>query len=50
MTAVSGSSAGEWKKRSVVSAFIFKFGDDGGSEVEPRVALFRRSSKVSTYQ
>ncbi|KAL8401444.1 hypothetical protein RB596_008300 [Gaeumannomyces avenae] len=33
-------------KRSVVSCFIFKFGDNGRAEV----ALFQRSDKVRTYQ
>ncbi|KAK4236791.1 hypothetical protein C8A03DRAFT_45248 [Achaetomium macrosporum] len=44
--ATTSSSAGEWKKRSVVSSFIMKADDDQ----RPRVALFRRSDKVSTYQ
>jgi hypothetical protein len=35
----------EWQKRSVVSSFIVKL-DDGN----PRVALFQRSDKVSTYR
>ncbi|KAH6843484.1 hypothetical protein B0I37DRAFT_437849 [Chaetomium sp. MPI-CAGE-AT-0009] len=39
------NSAGEWKKLSVVSCSILKL-DDG----QPRVALFRRSDKVSTYR
>ncbi|KAK0710284.1 hypothetical protein B0T26DRAFT_654528 [Lasiosphaeria miniovina] len=49
-----------WKKRSVVSSFIFDFGhgasdspgeiDGSSSTKRPRVALFRRSGKVSTYQ
>ncbi|KAK4168372.1 Methylthioribose-1-phosphate isomerase [Cladorrhinum sp. PSN259] len=38
----------EWKKRSVVSSFIFKFDDSGQNQ--PKVALFKRSDKVSTYQ
>ncbi|KAK4187734.1 Methylthioribose-1-phosphate isomerase [Podospora australis] len=38
----------EWKKRSVVSNFIFKF--DGTQDGKPKVALFKRSDKVSTYQ
>jgi hypothetical protein len=47
MTSVSDST-GEWKKRSVVSSFIFKLSDvnDG----KPQVALFGRSDKVTTYQ
>ncbi|KAK4245123.1 Methylthioribose-1-phosphate isomerase [Corynascus novoguineensis] len=44
MTSTSSTDV-EWKKRSVVSSFIFKF--DGG---QPQVALFRRSDKVSTYR
>ncbi|KAK3291092.1 uncharacterized protein B0H64DRAFT_330772 [Chaetomium fimeti] len=39
------NNAGEWKKRSVVSCFLLKL--DGG---QPRVALFQRSEKVSTYR
>lgn len=35
---------GEWKKRSVVSAFIMNYNDG-----KPRVALFQRSGKVLTY-
>ncbi|SPQ23513.1 9e231366-413a-4cab-9642-d81348646841 [Thermothielavioides terrestris] len=37
--------AEDWKKRSVVSSFILRADDN-----EPRIALFKRSSKVSTYQ
>lgn len=36
------------KKRSVVSSFIFKL--DGTPDGQPKVALFRRSDKVSTYR
>ncbi|KAK0742606.1 hypothetical protein B0T18DRAFT_305751, partial [Schizothecium vesticola] len=36
------------QKRSVVSSFIFKF--DGTPDGQPKVALFRRSEKVSTYR
>lgn len=36
---------GEWKQRSVVSSFIMKYKDG-----KPRVALFQRSDKVSTYR
>ncbi|KAK3315748.1 hypothetical protein B0H66DRAFT_479829 [Apodospora peruviana] len=36
-----------FKKRSVVSNFIFNFDTPDG---KPRVALFKRSGKVSTYQ
>lgn len=36
------------KKRSVVSSFIFKL--EGTSDGQPKVALFRRSDKVSTYR
>ncbi|KAL2017425.1 hypothetical protein VTK56DRAFT_2081 [Thermocarpiscus australiensis] len=43
--AANSGSGDKFKKRSVVSSFILK-PDDGG----PRVALFRRSDKVSTYQ
>ncbi|KAJ4288788.1 hypothetical protein N0V88_007324 [Collariella sp. IMI 366227] len=35
-----------WKKRFVVSSFILKHDEAG----KPRVALFQRSEKVSTYQ
>jgi hypothetical protein len=35
----------ELKHRAIVSSFIFKFDDNS-----PRVALFRRSDKVRTYQ
>ncbi|KAK3998213.1 hypothetical protein QBC44DRAFT_354128 [Cladorrhinum sp. PSN332] len=38
----------EWKKRSVVSSFIFKF--DHAGHQKPKVAVFQRSDKVSTYQ
>ncbi|EON97214.1 putative translation initiation factor eif-2b subunit family protein [Phaeoacremonium minimum UCRPA7] len=37
------------KKRSVVSSFIYKYVDENG-ERKPKVALFRRSDKVNTYQ
>ncbi|KAM7184314.1 hypothetical protein V8F20_012282 [Naviculisporaceae sp. PSN 640] len=37
----------EWKRRKVVSNFIFDLETDDG---KPRVALFRRSGQVSTYQ
>lgn len=40
------TSTGGLVKRSVVSSFIFKFGDEGRAEV----ALFQRSDKVSTYR
>ncbi|KLU86079.1 translation initiation factor eIF-2B subunit family protein [Magnaporthiopsis poae ATCC 64411] len=42
----SETSTGGLLKRSVVSCFIFKFGDKGRAEV----ALFQRSDKVRTYQ
>lgn len=38
----------EWKTRSVVSCFIIDC--DDGADGRPRVALFQRSSRVSTYQ
>lgn len=39
------------KKRSVVSSFIIKYPDDAdGSTAKPKVALFRRGDKVSTYR
>ncbi|KAK4173063.1 Methylthioribose-1-phosphate isomerase [Triangularia setosa] len=38
----------DWKRRSVVSSFIFKFIATG--DEKPKVALFKRSDKVSTYQ
>ncbi|KAK0640585.1 hypothetical protein B0T16DRAFT_335968 [Cercophora newfieldiana] len=41
-------AATPFKKRSVVSNFIFKF--DETPDGKPQVALFRRSAKVSTYQ
>lgn len=37
------------KKRDVVSSFIFKNVKEHGQR-KPRVALFRRSNKVNTYQ
>lgn len=43
--ATTSDSGDEWKRRSIVSSFIMK--SDNGT---PRVALFRRSDKVSTYQ
>lgn len=45
---IASRSPIEWKKRSVVSSFIFKFDDTGVGSA--RVALFRRSGRVSTYQ
>ncbi len=44
-----GTAAAPLKKRSVVSSFIIKY-PEPGQEGAPRVALFRRSDKVSTYQ
>ncbi|GAB1315329.1 hypothetical protein MFIFM68171_05539 [Madurella fahalii] len=41
-------NASEWKKRSIASSFVFKF--DNAGVGGPRVALFRRSANVSTYQ
>lgn len=38
------------KKRAVVSSFIFQFPDTGESKAKARVALFKRSDKVNTYQ
>ncbi|KAH6980589.1 hypothetical protein BKA56DRAFT_485973 [Ilyonectria sp. MPI-CAGE-AT-0026] len=37
------------KRRTVASGFIFKFPDDDVTK-KPKVALFRRSGEVSTYQ
>lgn len=48
------ASAGEGgkpalQKRSVVSSFLYKFVDENG-ERKAKVALFKRSGKVRTYQ
>ncbi|KAK4119082.1 nagb/rpia/CoA transferase-like protein, partial [Parathielavia appendiculata] len=43
--ASTSTTTGEWKKRSVVSSFIMQ-NHDG----KPRVALFQRSDRVSTYK
>ncbi|KAL1859781.1 hypothetical protein Daus18300_009371 [Diaporthe australafricana] len=48
------ASAGEGakpalQKRSVVSSFLYKFVDENG-ERKPKVALFKRSDQVRTYQ
>lgn len=48
------ASAGEGgkpalQKRSVVSSFLYKFVEDNG-ERKAKVALFKRSGKVRTYQ
>jgi len=45
MSATASSAGDPWKKRSVVSSFIMKLDD-----AEPKVALFQRSDKVSTYR
>lgn len=37
------------QKRSVVSSFLYKFVDENG-ERKAKVALFKRSGKVRTYQ
>ena len=48
------ASAGEsgkpaLQKRSVVSSFLYKFVDENG-ERKAKVALFKRSGQVRTYQ
>lgn len=48
------ASAGEGgkpalQKRSVVSSFLYKFVDENG-ERKAKVALFKRSGQVRTYQ
>ncbi|KAG7285697.1 hypothetical protein NEMBOFW57_007990 [Staphylotrichum longicolle] len=45
MSATASSTGDPWKKRSVVSSFIMKL-----DAAEPKVALFQRSDKVSTYR
>ncbi|KAM7185716.1 hypothetical protein V8F33_012226 [Rhypophila sp. PSN 637] len=47
MSTVTSTQNPEFKKRSVVSNFIFNFDTPDG---RPKVALFRRSGQVSTYQ
>ncbi|KAM7215898.1 hypothetical protein V8F06_008754 [Rhypophila decipiens] len=47
MSTVASTHNPEFKKRSVVSNFIFNFDTPDG---RPKVALFRRSGQVSTYQ
>lgn len=37
------------EKRSVVSSFLYKFVDENG-QVKPKVALFKRSGQVRSYQ
>lgn len=39
------------KERSVVSCFIFQYAESENAErAKPKVALFQRSNKVTTYQ
>ncbi|KAK3381096.1 hypothetical protein B0H63DRAFT_474895 [Podospora didyma] len=54
-TMASEASSPVWKKRSVVSSFLFDLGScpgeaEGTTTRKTRVALFQRSSQVSTYQ
>ncbi|KAH0601899.1 hypothetical protein MHUMG1_00778 [Metarhizium humberi] len=44
------STMSQLKKRSVAVSFIFQFPKDDTTNTRPKVALFKRSDKVRTYQ